>query len=191
LKQSIPGATESARIRSSDAMGQKQSRRVSNTSSVSLLTKQTSPPTSPSTPLTPLEDITPPAAPRELTRISEILDPRDLLQDQVYNVTPSRCKSSSQSLNKSLKPQTGLVHSPSGNAFGAEEFFKNPKRPLAMWERQERVRRATREGIERVEAESRLGNRSRTGNRSRIGSRGDGEGKAVKKRRRCGCWPFA
>lgn len=55
------------------------------------------------------------------------------------------------------------MHSPSGNALGAEEFIAHPSRPLAMWERQERVLQATREGMERFEAESRAGMRSRTG----------------------------
>ena len=55
------------------------------------------------------------------------------------------------------------MHSPSGNALGAEEFIAHPSRPLAMWERQERVLQATREGMERLEAESRTGTRSRMG----------------------------
>ena len=55
------------------------------------------------------------------------------------------------------------MHSPSGNALGAEEFIAHPSRPLAMWERQERVLQATREGMERFEAESRAGMRSRMG----------------------------
>ena len=55
------------------------------------------------------------------------------------------------------------MHSPSGNALGADEFIAHPSRPLAMWERQERVLQATREGMERFEADSRAGMRSRTG----------------------------
>lgn len=74
------------------------------------------------------------------------------------------------------------MHSPSGNALGAEEFIAHPSRPLAMWERQERVLQATREGMERFEAESRAGTRSRTGAR-------EAEKGGVKqaKRRRCCC----
>lgn len=53
------------------------------------------------------------------------------------------------------------MHSPSGNALGAEEFIAHPSRPLAMWERQERVLQATREAMERFEAESRAGTWSR------------------------------
>lgn len=169
-------------------MGQKQSKRASNTSSVSLLTKCPSEPSTPLTPISPCQDITPPTIPRELTRISEIIDPRELLQDEIYNVTPTRRKSSSHNVSMATKAKTGIVHSPSGNALGAEEFIAHPNRPLAMWERQERVMQATRDAVERYEAESRLGNRSRMGTRSRLGSYGDG--KVESKRRRCGCWPF-
>ena len=150
-------------------MGQKQSKRVSSTSSASLLTtyinSPTDPtsPTSPSSPDTPLSDITVPAAPRQLTRISEILDPRDILREQTYLHSPSRTRSSSQALTSLNAPKGGMVHSPSGNALGAEEFIAHPSRPLAMWERQERVLQATREGMERFEAESRAGMRSRMG----------------------------
>jgi len=49
---------------------------------------------------------------------------------------------------------------------GAEEFISHPDRPLAMWERQERVVQATRKELERYEAESRAGTRSRLSTRS-------------------------
>ncbi len=156
-------------------MGQTQSKRVSSTSTTSLLTtyisspsNPTSPasptsPVSPATPDTPLSDITTPAAPRQLTRISEILDPRDIIREQTYLDSPSRTRSSSQPLIPLNAAKAGIVHSPSGNALGAEEFIAHPSRPLAMWERQERVLQATREGMERLEAESRAGMRSRMG----------------------------
>lgn len=154
-------------------MGQKQSKRISSTSSASLLTTYISSPssiacspnptspTSPTSPDTPLSDISTPAAPRQLTRISEILDPRDVLRQETYLDSPSRTRSSSQQLTSLTVPKAGIVHSPSGNALGAEEFIAHPSRPLAMWERQERVLQATREGMERLEAESRVGMRSR------------------------------
>lgn len=119
-----------------------------------------------SSPVSPPEDITAPAAPRELTRISDILDPRDLIQD-----TPTR----------QAKPK--MVHSPSGHKMEVDQFLSHPDRPLAMWERQERVRQATMEGIQRLQAES------RAGNRSRVGSRDEGKGKN-KKGRVCSCWVF-
>ena len=156
-------------------MGQTQSKRVSSTSTASLLTtyisspssvNSPSNPTSPASPTsrdTPLSDITNPAVPRQLTRISEILDPRDIIREQTYLDSPSRTRSSSQPLVSLTGPRGGIVHSPSGNALGAEEFIAHPSRPLAMWERQERVLQATREGMERFEAESRAGMRSRIG----------------------------
>ncbi|KAF6222067.1 hypothetical protein HO133_001153 [Letharia lupina] len=146
-------------------MGQKQSKRVSSTSSASLLTtyisspssiSSPSNPTSPTSPISPdtlLSEISIPAIPRQLTRISEILDPRDILREQTYLDSPSRIRSSSQPLTSPNAPKGGIVHSPSGNALGAEEFIAHPSRPLAMWERQERVLQATREGLERFEAE--------------------------------------
>ena len=156
-------------------MGQTQSKRVSSNSTASLLTTYTSSPsgitspsnptspTSPISPDTPLSNITTPAEPRQLTRISEILDPRDIIREQTYLDSPSRTRSSSQALTSLDAPRAGIVHSPSGNALGAEEFIAHPNRPLAIWERQERVLQATREGMERFEAESRAGMRSRTG----------------------------
>ena len=178
-------------------MGQQPSKRHSNTSSHSLLTAHTSTPNSRSTPLTPFEDlsedITPPAKPQELTRLSEIIDPRELLQDQIYNVTPSRTKSSSSPhIDMPPRPKAGMVHSPSGNALDAEEFIAHPNRPLAMWERQERVIQATKEKMERLEAESRMGNRSRMGTRSGNGSNGEGVDGSGKKATGscCGLWPF-
>lgn len=177
-------------------MGQKQSKRVSSASSASLLTTYISSPSSirspsdptspisPTSPDTPLSDITIPAAPRQLTRISEILDPRDVLRQETYLQSPSRTRSSSQPLTSLNTPKGGIVHSPSGNALGAEEFIAHPSRPLAMWERQERVLQATRKGMERFEAESRAGTRSRTGAR-------DAEKEGVSKaKRRWWCCGF-
>ena len=179
-------------------MGQKQSKQsnpAKNTSSVSLLNgvnKHISEPRTPNTPLTPLtpvQDITPPAGPRELTRISAIIDPRELLQDGIYNVTPTR-PNSRQDLNVAPKAKAGIVHSPSGNIMGAEEFLANPNRPLAMWERQQRVIEATKAGVEKYEAECRLANQNKLGSRlKKMRSTGNLKGK-TKSKRTCGCWPF-
>ena len=173
-------------------MGQQSSKRTSDSFSTSTLTKYSSAPTSPISPLTPCSpgsDITSPSTPKELTRISEILDPRELLQDQIYNVTPSRPRQKALPQSPDTpteKKKTGLVHSPSGNMLEPEEFIAHPNRPLAMWERQQRVIQATKEGLARYEAESRLAE-SRLGNRSRLGSRVE---PGAKKKRRCNCWPF-
>ncbi len=159
-------------------MGQKQTKRSSNISSQSLIRTTTtndhsSPPTSPTTTSSPGshngspyahgdDEITPPAPARVLNRLSEIIDPRDLIQDELYLLTPTRYQSSSQPIPFTFR---GLVQSPSGNELGAEEFIMHPSRPLAMWERQERVLQATREGMERFEMESRIGSHSRIGTR--------------------------
>lgn len=154
-------------------MGQKQSKRASNISksllaSPKIINTHSSPPTSPISPTSPFDspfdaDVTPPAPARTLNRISDIIDPRELLQDEIYLMTPIRHRSSSESLaTMTLK---GIVHSPSGNALGAEEFIRHPNRPLAIWERQERVLQATRDGMERFEMKSRMENRSRTASR--------------------------
>ena len=159
-------------------MGKKQTKRSSNVSSQSLLKTPTThnlsnASTSPTPTSSPYSqngspcthgdnEITPPAPARVLNRLSEIIDPRDLIQDELYLLTPTRHQSSSQPMPFTLR---GLVQSPSGNELGAEEFIAHPNRPLAMWERQERVLQATREGMERFEMESRVDSHSRMGTR--------------------------
>ena len=157
-------------------MGQKQTKRSSNISSQSLIRETTTnnhsgPPTSPTATSSPSShnsspyihgdnEITPPAPARILNRLSEIIDPRDLIQDELYLLTPTRHGSSSQPIPFTFR---GLVQSPSGNELGAEEFIMHPNRPLAMWERQERVLHATREGMERLEMEHQISSHSRIG----------------------------
>ena len=146
-------------------MGQKQTERSSNGSSHSLKTitinNHSGPSTSPAPTSSPYshdgspyahghDEITPPAPPRVLNRLSEIIDPRDLIQDELYLMTPTRHGSSSQAMPYTFR---GLVQSPSGNELGAEEFIAHPNRPLAMWERQERVLQATRDRLEMLEME--------------------------------------
>ena len=159
-------------------MGRKQTERFSNVSSQSLLRTITindhsGPPTSPTPTSSPYshdgspygngdDEITPPAPARVLNRLSEIIDPRDLIQDELYLLTPTRHQSSSQPMPLTFR---GLVQSPSGNELGAEEFIAHPNRPLAMWERQERVLQATRERLEILEMENRAGSHSQIGTR--------------------------
>ncbi|KAL9632345.1 MAG: hypothetical protein Q9164_005374 [Protoblastenia rupestris] len=181
-------------------MGQTQSKRVSNTSTIALLSPTppvtSSFPTSPAWPDSPYSlqsfpesDITPPAPPRPLHRLSDIIDPRTVLED-VYSPlnTPTRPRNSRVLSNSSRKKPPfsgrGIIQSPSGNTLGAHEFIAHPNRPLAMWERQERVLQATREGMERLEAASRA--ETRTGRRSREGKNGEGFGRRWKERRCCG-----
>jgi len=157
-------------------MGQKQSKHVSNSSTHSLLATSTrptstaysSPPTSPLSPTSPSDydtGITTPAAPRRLIRLSEIIDPREVLQAEIeakVGDTPTPPRRASQPLSIPRAPSRGMVQSPSGNALGAEEYIAHPDRPLAIWERQERVVQATMEGLQRYEAESRAGMRRET-----------------------------
>ncbi|MCJ1275181.1 hypothetical protein MMC21_002982 [Puttea exsequens] len=166
-------------------------------------------PTSPTTPRTLYHnnEITPPAPPRELIRLSEIIDPRDLLayeaqlRAQYHDASPTPSPSPSNNhaaqrpsqllIEPPQLPRAGramaIVQSPSGNALGAEEFIRHPGRPLAMWERRERVVSATRE---RVEMESRAGMRSRAsvgrgdeGGSGETGERGRRRGRGC-----CGFW---
>ena len=148
-------------------MGQTQSKRVSNTSTISLLSPtppiSNSFPTSPAWPDSPYSPLNTPTRPHN----SRVL--------------------SNSSKKKSPFSGRGIIHSPSGNTLGAHEFIAHPNRPLAMWERQERVLQATREGMERLEAASRA--ETRTGWRSREGKNGEGFGRRWKGRRCCGwCW---
>lgn len=172
-------------------MGQKQSKRVSNASSNSLLLNPTrtistvynSPPNSPSSPTSPTDSntgITPPAPPPRLIRLSEIIDPREVLQAEYeakLEELPTIPRRASQPLSTPRTPSRGLVQSPSGNVLGAEEFISHPDRPLALWERQERVVQATRKELERHEAETRAEVMSRISMRS-----------VAKKKRGCCGW---
>ena len=181
---------------SSSTMGQKQSKQDYDSSPIALLSKDDDHFTSPSiasTRSSPGGGITPPAISREITRFSEILDPREVLQNEIYNVTPTRSKPPTHDRNMPAKPIKGIVQSPSGNALSPEEFLVRPNRPLAIWERQEAIIQGTREAIARHEAENRTGRRSRTSQRSRkkAGSDKKGSGVRTKKQRRCcPCWSF-
>ncbi|KAL6712932.1 hypothetical protein ACLMJK_009487 [Lecanora helva] len=138
------------------------------------------------------DDITPPAPIRTLTRISEIIDPRDLIQEEPLNQTPPRRKPSvdvlvrQQQLREGYQRAAGIVHSPSGNSMDVNTFVNSPTRPLAMWERQERIRQNTLASLERLELETGAGHRGWFGNRA-----GGGAGKCGgKAKRRCGCLCF-
>jgi len=87
--------------------------------------------------------VTQPEQPRQLHRVSELIDPHELLGLTHHNLTsypydrvpvyPYKDK------NKRL-PQ--IVESPSGTLLGAHEFIARPNRPLAIRERQENIRQA-------------------------------------------------
>lgn len=143
-------------------MGQIQSKRASSTttttSSTRFLTRHRSRAASSADFSAPIVDITPPRPPHHLHRISELIDPLTLILPDP-STPPQRSRSNtleSQLGTDEARNSTGrFVQSPSGNLLGAEEFLNHPNRPLAMWERRERVINATREGFERLETESR------------------------------------
>ena len=105
--------------------------------------------------------ITQPAPPPNLYRVSELIDPHDLLSRSgsdysFYNSKPKAAPaaprfgySAAPNVYKELPP---LVESPSGNLLGAQEFLDHPNRPLAIRERQEHIRVA----IQQVEMEARM-----------------------------------
>ena len=185
-------------------MGQANSKRDSKTSTSSLLisaplniSSQPSSPSSPHFPPSayspdssnsvsqfPANDITPPAPRQQLHRLSEIIDPLDVLRhaDTSFE-TPTKTPNTTQHQFSGR----GLVQSPSGNALSAHEFISHPDRPLTLWERQHGVIAATKEQFARYDMESRAGTRSgwRKDEKARLR-----KGKAPAGRRRCCglCW---
>lgn len=100
-------------------MGQRHSREsYHSTSSQAALTGIWS--EKPLSPTTPQSDITRPAEPREITRLSNLIDPEEVTSDW-------------------------RIRSPSGNLLGPNGFFSHPSRPLSVRERQEKVRAAMEE----------------------------------------------
>ena len=92
--------------------------------------------------------ITRPAPPLNLRRVSELIDPWDLVSgwsdeldrwDPTSLTTPVMSYQAKPDINKSLPP---LIESPSGHTIGAKEFLEHPRRPLAIRERQEGILRA-------------------------------------------------
>ena len=95
--------------------------------------------------------ITRPAPPPSLHRVSELIDPHDLITSSMdgpcrprsqYHGTPVMTHRAAPDLHKCLPP---LIESPSGNVLGAQEFLAHPNRPLAIRERQESIRRVLEE----------------------------------------------
>ncbi|MCJ1403297.1 hypothetical protein MMC11_006520 [Xylographa trunciseda] len=88
-----------------------------------------------------LSEITRPAPTQRLNRVSELIDPYDLLgisaDDNIEAVINNATGSTGR--NKKL-PR--LVQSPSGRILGAQEYIADPRRPLAIRERQESILKA-------------------------------------------------
>ena len=128
-------------------------------------------------------DITPPAPRRELNRLSDILDPIDILEDAYHPVVDMPSKTPDA---RTILGVRTLVQSPSGNALGVNEFIAHPNRPLAMWERRERVKAATMDGLERLNVDSRA--ETRTGYRDKKAEKYIKNVASGKKRRGCCGW---
>ena len=120
-------------------MGQKQSKRLSSNSTT---------PLNPNTRTNTLEpEITGPAPPRTIYRLSELFDPAELARED------------SQALNNpsdpfppdSNAPRRPLVESPSGQILNAEQFAEHANRPLSLRERQEEIVRRTLAAMETAE----------------------------------------
>ena len=123
---------------------------------------------------TPTLEVTPPAPRPHLRRVSELIDPQDLVsQSSTAHVLEAYdpkladrnpyTSSSNHHEHRSLASRVDrnkelpvLVESPSGNVFGVQEFAAHPNRPLAIRERQEGIKAA----LARAEAEDEW---SRTG----------------------------
>ena len=97
----------------------------------------------------PIDRISPPAPPRQIHRLSDIIDPLDILPN-AYPPFDILLKSGERQVSGK-----GIVHSPSGNALAPDVFIAHPDRPLAVWERQQRIITNTKELIERYKMESR------------------------------------
>lgn len=91
---------------------------------------------------TPPATITRPARPPRMYRVSELIDPYDLLgmtADDLLSIPEASNQAGPMDSNKHLPM---LVESPSGRTLRAQEFLNDPKRPLAIRERQESIIKA-------------------------------------------------
>lgn len=112
------------------------------------------------------EEISTPAPPRHITRLSELIDLRDLFEadgptpdspDSPTSPTSPTSSSSPTSTNfpnspespSSISPLTTrrskpvLVQSPSGNVLSPQEFLRRPDRKLTLEERKQSIRMNT------------------------------------------------
>ena len=114
-----------------------------------------------------------PTPPRQTNRLSDILDPLAVLNEYEsteFDDTPCKQSGGQRPRHISLGNK-GIVHSPSGNLLGVHEFVIHPGRPLALWERQERIKSAAREQFERLDVESRAETRLTMRKDEKVGKR--------------------
>ena len=159
-------------------MGQTVSKRISSTSTASSrapLTRDSNVSVSSALPQRSLSHATQPQRPQPIHRMSELIDPRSLISSDDPTTPPRHPSISnvhpSPDTNSPCSPTPGLVQSPSGNLLSTDEFLNHPDRPLAMWERRERVLSATREAVERYEMESRAGVRGKDKGIQKLGGK--------------------
>ncbi|KAL8725611.1 MAG: hypothetical protein Q9166_007246 [cf. Caloplaca sp. 2 TL-2023] len=115
--------------------------------------------------ISPSQSISAPAPPPKLLRLSEILDPDDLIREHRSlsgtpapgtPLTPHNPHDSFPGLQASSTAESSaaasvaggegkrlIIHSPSGAKLDAEAFAKRPDRPLTLGERQQRIREET------------------------------------------------
>ncbi|KAL8803008.1 MAG: hypothetical protein Q9182_003434 [Xanthomendoza sp. 2 TL-2023] len=116
----------------------------------------------------PSPSISTPAPPRQLLRLSDILDPEQLIRENhslastPTPITPNNPDGGFPSLQPSTTAEETvigpgestrklIIHSPSGTGLDVEAFAKRPDRPLTLGERQAKIR----EEIKRREEEAR------------------------------------
>ncbi|KAI9854241.1 MAG: hypothetical protein M1830_006549 [Pleopsidium flavum] len=163
-------------------MGQRLSRRISRLSLTPSdaqypLTTVTSTTPTPNTileaPQPPSPEITRPALQREITRLSTLIDPIDLMRADDDSITPlSPVYASGNRRN--------LVESPSGHLLEPHEYLDHPDRPLTIRERQDRIREglmSAMSGPDLVDEQAAEGRSERDRN----------EGKAKAWKSCCGC----
>jgi len=90
----------------------------------------------------PPATITRPAPPPRMHRVSELIDPYDLLGMTSDDLVPIPQESNRPGPMGANKPLPMLVESPSGRTMEPQEFLSDPDRPLAIRERQESILRA-------------------------------------------------
>ncbi|KAL8853928.1 MAG: hypothetical protein Q9221_001236 [Calogaya cf. arnoldii] len=116
----------------------------------------------------PSPSISAPAPPRELLRLSEILDPEELIREhRSLSGTPAPPNSPAdpdgelfelQAMESGAEVRRLIIHSPSGARLDAEAFAQRKDRPLTVGERQNKIREEMRrqadeerrEGLERA-----------------------------------------
>lgn len=125
-----------------------------------------------------VEEISTPAPPRHITRLSELIDLRDLFEAESPTPTAPNSPTFPTSLASttlpnspnsanfpdssgspnSLSPLTTrrsksvMVQSPSGNILSPQEFLQRPDRKLTMEERKQSIRINTENQIQRAES---------------------------------------